>query len=127
MSGSSKFIALAVLACGSSLAHGELPPSDKVQPVKLLEVHAYCEGVVFDHDGKGYISHGDRITQFTLDGKSHKSGRRPAHPTGTRFSPTARIWSATPAGMRCCSSLPTASSLKNASDTLRRQADPRAE
>lgn len=49
---------------------GELPASDAVQPVKLLEVHAYCEGVVFDHDGRGYVSHGDRITQFTVDGKS---------------------------------------------------------
>jgi len=53
-----------------SLIAADLPPSDKVQPVKLLEVHAYCEGVVFDHDGRGYISHGDRITQFTLDGQS---------------------------------------------------------
>lgn len=49
---------------------GELPANDAVQPVKLLEVHAYCEGVVFDHQGRGYVSHGDRITQFTLDGKS---------------------------------------------------------
>ncbi len=49
---------------------GELPANDAVQPVKLLEVHAYCEGVVFDHEGRGYVSHGDRITQFTLDGQS---------------------------------------------------------
>ncbi len=47
----------------------DLPPSDKIAAVKLLEVHAYCEGVVFDHEGHGYISHGDRITQFTLDEK----------------------------------------------------------
>lgn len=54
----------------ASILRAELPPNNKVEAVKLLEVHAYCEGVVFDHDGKGYISHGDRITQFTLDGKS---------------------------------------------------------
>ncbi len=46
----------------------ELPTAESVQPVKLLEVHAYCEGVVFDHQGHGYISHGDRITRFDLDG-----------------------------------------------------------
>ena len=52
------------------VAQAELPANEKVQAVKLLEVHAYCEGVVFDHDGKGYVSHGDRITQFGLDGQS---------------------------------------------------------
>ncbi len=48
----------------------ELPSDQTTEPVKLLEVHAYCEGVVFDHEGRGYISHGDRITQFTVDGQS---------------------------------------------------------
>lgn len=48
----------------------ELPTSDSVQAVRLLEVHRYSEGIVFDHAGRGYISHGDRITQFTLDGQS---------------------------------------------------------
>ena len=51
-------------ACGA-----ELPDPATVQAVKLLEVHTYCEGVVFDHDGHGYVSHGDRITKFSLDGK----------------------------------------------------------
>lgn len=46
-----------------------LPSSDAVEAVKLLEVPSYCEGVVFDHEGYGYISHGETITQFTLDGK----------------------------------------------------------
>ena len=52
------------------IARAELPSNEKIQAAKLFEVHAYCEGVVFDHDGKGFISHGDRITQFTLDGQS---------------------------------------------------------
>ena len=30
----------------------------------------YCEGVVFDHDGQGYISEGETIVQFSPDGKS---------------------------------------------------------
>src|SRR6185295_13219924 len=48
-----------------------LPDASKVQPVKLFEVDHYCEGVVFDHEGKGYVSHGTVIEQFTLDGKHH--------------------------------------------------------
>ena len=47
----------------------DLPDPAKVTTVKLLEVPSYCEGVVFDHDGKGYISWKDTITQFTIDGK----------------------------------------------------------
>ena len=66
-----RWIAAAVVAL--SVAHStraELPPNEKVQANKLAEVHAYCEGVVFDHAGKCYVSHGDRITQFTLNEKS---------------------------------------------------------
>jgi gluconolactonase len=63
----------AVLAIAALMANGlpaaELPDPAKVQTVKLLEVPAYCEGVVFDHAGNGYISWGKTITQFTLDGK----------------------------------------------------------
>ncbi len=47
----------------------DLPPSEQVRPVKLLDVDNYCEGVVFDSDGLGYLSHGKVIVQFTLDGK----------------------------------------------------------
>jgi gluconolactonase len=53
----------------SSVMAGELPDASKIQAAKLLEVHTYCEGVIFDHDGNGYVSHGDRITKFSLDGK----------------------------------------------------------
>ncbi len=60
----------ALLLSSASLGAAELPSAESTPPVKLLEVHAYCEGVVFDHMGRGYISHGDRITQFTVDGQS---------------------------------------------------------
>lgn len=43
-------------------------PADS-RTVKLFTVPEYCEGVVFDHDGRGYISHGSTITRFTLDGQ----------------------------------------------------------
>lgn len=49
---------------------GDLPQADSVQPTKLFEVPNYCEGVVFDREGNGYVSHKDRITKFTLDGKT---------------------------------------------------------
>ena len=39
----------------------DLPAPSKKQPVKLLEVDHYCEGVCFDHAGRGYISEGKQI------------------------------------------------------------------
>lgn len=47
----------------------ELPDPAKVQPVQLLTVPSYCEGVVFDKEGRGYVSWGKTITRFTLDGQ----------------------------------------------------------
>src|SRR3989442_445483 len=47
----------------------ELPEVKDVKAEKLFEVPHYCEGIVFDHEGNGYISHGHQITKFTPDGK----------------------------------------------------------
>jgi len=52
----------------TSLADERSDPPD-IQTVKLFTVPEYCEGVVFDHDGNGYISHGETITKFAIDGK----------------------------------------------------------
>ena len=38
-----------------------------VSPEQLLTLPHYCEGVVFDHDGNGYLSEGKRIVQFSQD------------------------------------------------------------
>jgi gluconolactonase len=57
-----------VVALVRESSAADLPDPVKVETVKLLEVPSYCEGVVFDHTGKGYISWKDTITQFTLDG-----------------------------------------------------------
>jgi sugar lactone lactonase YvrE/enterochelin esterase-like enzyme len=66
-----------LLLCGSpvtlgsaavSLLGAELPEASLVQPVKLFEVPHYSEGVVFDHDGNGFVSEGTRIVRFALDG-----------------------------------------------------------
>lgn len=48
---------------------GELPDPKTTKTVKLFTVPEYCEGVVFDHRGHGYISHGKSITTFTVDGQ----------------------------------------------------------
>src|SRR4051794_14233156 len=48
----------------------DLPDPAKIQPVQILEVPHYCEGAVFDHEGNGYLSEGERIVQFQLDGNS---------------------------------------------------------
>jgi gluconolactonase len=59
---------LSVLAA-LTLAASELPDEATVKIVKLFEVPNYCEGVVFDREGYGYISHGKVITKFTPEGK----------------------------------------------------------
>lgn len=59
-----------VLLLSTSFAWSQdLPAPEKVKTVELFTVPNYCEGVVFDHAGHGYISHKDTITTFTLDGK----------------------------------------------------------
>ena len=61
---------LVVIFAFNSLPAGELFDSSDVRTVQLLTVPEYCEGVAFDHEGHGYISHGTTITTFDLDGKS---------------------------------------------------------
>ena len=55
--------------CGTLAPAQELPEPDKAKTVEMFRVPNYCEGVVFDHAGNGYISWGKTITRFTLDGK----------------------------------------------------------
>lgn len=46
----------------------EFPAAETITPVQLLTVPSYCEGVVFDGEGRGYVSWGKTITRFTLEG-----------------------------------------------------------
>lgn len=54
---------------GSLGYSAELPDPAETKTVELFTVPNYCEGVVFDHAGNGYISWGKTITKFELDGK----------------------------------------------------------
>lgn len=53
----------------SPLIAAELPPNDAVKPVEVILTHDYTEGVVVDHDGNLYISHGKIVTKVTPEGK----------------------------------------------------------
>jgi gluconolactonase len=66
---------------GAVVSAAELPDERTVRIEKLFEVPHYCEGVVFDHDGYGYISHGKIITRFTTDGK-HSTWAETGAPNG---------------------------------------------
>ncbi|HEV3023708.1 MAG TPA: SMP-30/gluconolactonase/LRE family protein [Pirellulales bacterium] len=63
---------LTIATAPSFALAADLPDPAKKQPLALLTVPHYCEGVVFDHDGKGYLSEGDTIWQFTLDGNQRE-------------------------------------------------------
>src|SRR6185436_15274265 len=70
MSGRGAALVAAVWASAMGWVSGqELPQPDKAQPVEMFRVPNYCEGVCFDHAGRGYISWGKAITRFELDGK----------------------------------------------------------
>src|SRR5436190_12462827 len=53
-------------------------------PVRLLTVPDFCEGVVFDRDGAGYISHGETVSRFTPDGK-HELWAKTGGPNGHKI------------------------------------------
>src|SRR5262249_60709389 len=51
------------------LTVGELPKAEAVKIEEVVRVPSYCEGIVFDHAGNGYISHGKFVTKIAPDGK----------------------------------------------------------
>lgn len=57
-------LAFLILACV-----GELPKADDVKIEEVARVPSYCEGIVFDHAGNGYVSHGKFVTKVAPDGK----------------------------------------------------------
>jgi len=77
-------LALLLAFAASPLLAQELPDPAKAKTVEVFRVPSYCEGVVFDHEGRGYISWKDTITQFTLDGK-HKVWAVTGAPNGHKI------------------------------------------
>lgn len=51
------------------LCPGDLPKAEDVKIEEVVRVPSYCEGIVFDHAGNGYVSHGKFVTKITPDGK----------------------------------------------------------
>lgn len=62
----------------------ELPDDKSVKPVEVVVVPEYSEGIVFDHAGNAYISHGDTITKITPDGKPSTWAKTPS-PNGHKI------------------------------------------
>ena len=77
-------ILFSVMASAVPLPAQDLPPGASITAVELLRVPSYCEGVVFDHDGNGYVSWGKSITQFTLDGQ-HRVWAETGAPNGHKI------------------------------------------
>jgi gluconolactonase len=46
------------------LTLADLPPASEVKPIKVVQVAQYTEGIVLDHEGNAYISHGKVISQI---------------------------------------------------------------
>jgi gluconolactonase len=77
-------LACALLFCLNEVAKFQLPDDSAVKPVKVVEVPEYSEGIVFDHAGNAYISHGDTITMVTPAGKPSTWAKTPA-PNGHKI------------------------------------------
>ena len=59
------------LPYSGSITYGQdLPAVESITAKKLFEVPSYCEGVVFDHAGAGYISWDKTLTKFQLNGEN---------------------------------------------------------
>ncbi|MEQ1829458.1 MAG: SMP-30/gluconolactonase/LRE family protein, partial [Pirellula sp.] len=61
-----------------------LPLAESIKAVKLFEVESYCEGVVFDGQGRGYISWKETVTRFELDGRNQEFAKTGA-PNGHKI------------------------------------------
>ncbi|HEV3165477.1 MAG TPA: SMP-30/gluconolactonase/LRE family protein [Isosphaeraceae bacterium] len=72
---------LAPLALITPALGADLPAADAVKPVEILRTGDYSEGVVVDHDGNFYFSHGQVISKLTPEGK-HTIWARTGAPNG---------------------------------------------
>ena len=63
-------LALVAVAVAVKARGAELPPDDAVKPIEVARTGDYSEGVVVDHEGNLYFSHGKIVTKVSLDGKA---------------------------------------------------------
>ncbi len=77
-------LTISLIANSLALPAQELPDPATVKAVQLFRVPDYCEGVVFDHQGQGYISHAKSITKFALNGE-HQIWAETGAPNGHKI------------------------------------------
>lgn len=74
------------VALGLTLAaRGDLPPVEAVAPVEVIRTNDYSEGVVVDHDGNLYFSHGKIITKMKPDGSGAATWAETGSPNGHKI------------------------------------------
>jgi gluconolactonase len=73
-------LAFAPLALGA-----DLPPADAVRPVEVLRTGDYSEGIVVDHDGNLYFSHGKIVTRMAPDGSNAITWAETGAPNGHKI------------------------------------------
>ena len=63
-------VASGIVVAMAAAAHAEfdLPPAENAKPVEVVRTDDYSEGVVVDHAGNLYFSHGKILTKVTPDG-----------------------------------------------------------
>ena len=79
------FVTCSLIATALLLA-GDAPPATPIKTVRFLTFPDFTEGVVFDREGNGYISHGKTVGRFTLDGK-HEIWAETGGPNGHKILP----------------------------------------
>ncbi|MEO6812206.1 MAG: hypothetical protein ABI353_24115, partial [Isosphaeraceae bacterium] len=67
------FAAMAFTASALTLTGADLPPDDAVTPAEVVRTGDYSEGVVVDHEGNLYFSHGKVITKVHLNGATPRA------------------------------------------------------
>lgn len=65
--------AVAFIASALTVSGADLPPDDAVTPAEVVRTGDYSEGVVVDHEGNLYFSHGKVITKVHLDGATPRA------------------------------------------------------
>lgn len=77
-------VALATLPL-LALLGADLPPAEAVKPVEVVRTDDYSEGVVVDHQGRLYFSHGKVISRWSPDGKFDEVWAETGAPNGHKI------------------------------------------